>query len=138
MGRKFTPLLERGRLVPRRKSRTTSGNGTRHLLPSPINSQPNRPRFPATSSARLPPLPSGQHLSDSFYSIRRLDIHPSRPRSPIFAARRRTNPIEKNNKIIKSKREQTNQRLSVVEKLVLASNFPSCVSIILVSEFVYM
>lgn len=137
MGRKFTPLLERGRLVPRRKSRTTSGNGTRHLLPSPINSQPNRPRFPATSSARLAPLPSGQHLSDSFYSIRRLDIHPSRPRSPIFAARRRTNPIEKNNKIIKSKRGIKGYA-SVVEKLVLASNFPSCVSIILVSEFVYV
>lgn len=137
MGRKFIPLLERGRLVPRRKSRTTSGNGTRHLLPSPINSQPNRPRFPATSSARLPPLPSGQHLSDSFYSIRRLDIHPSRPRSPIFAARRRTNPIEKNNKIIKSKRGIKGYA-SVVEKLVLASNFPSCVSIILVSEFVYV
>lgn len=137
MGRKFTPLLERGRLVPRRKSRTTSGNGTRHLLPSPINSQPNRPRFPASSSARLPPLPSGQHLSDSFYSIRRLDIHPSRPRSPIFAARRRTNPIEKNNKIIKSKRGIKGYA-SVVEKLVLASNFPSCVSIILVSEFVYV
>lgn len=137
MGRKFTQLLERGRLVPRRKSRTTSGNGTRHLLPSPINSQPNRPRFPATSSARLPPLPSGQHLSDSFYSIRRLDIHPSRPRSPIFAARRRTNPIEKNNKIIKSKRGIKGYA-SVVEKLVLASNFPSCVSIILVSEFVYV
>lgn len=137
MGRKFTPLLERGKLVPRRKSRTTSGNGTRHLLPSPINSQPNRPRFPATSSARLPPLPSGQHLSDSFYSIRRLDIHPSRPRSPIFATRRRTNPIEKNNKIIKSKRGIKGYA-SVVEKLVLASNFPSCVSIILVSEFVYV
>lgn len=82
--RKISTVVRTRKLVPRRKSRTTSGNGSRHLPPSPINSQPNRPRLPATSSASSTASvwPTSVRFFP-FYSPSFTDIYPSTIFSPL-------------------------------------------------------